>query len=255
MRLGDIFVGAILLCLLLAIASVFALPFAPADIGPIVIIIPLLFLIAVFGGMVLWIWMVVDLIKRPLKDKIVWALLLVFVSGIASFLYYALVYRKNVRDAEGGGSGTSSAVLVVLIIAVLGFILIVGAIVVGVLVFIVSSPLGPSVVCSSSDPAKIMIKASNLESYGSISDSLGTIKLQNLTGGDLSNISCVGSEAFASTVPGCPITVQSGMEINLIPNAGSAKTHTFGRIKMNYNDYSNQDKTVVITCSGPITIS
>ena len=53
-------------------------------------------------GVVFWIWMLIDVIKRQDKDfpsksdnqKLIWILVLVFTSYIGAAIYYFLVYRK-----------------------------------------------------------------------------------------------------------------------------------------------------------------
>jgi hypothetical protein len=163
----------------------------------------------------------------------------------------------NASQTGAQPSNNSNALIIIVVLVLAGFLLIVGVIVVGVLVFIVSSPGPPAeIVCMSSDPAKIMLKASDVPYlHLSPSSPLGTIKLQNLTGGDLTNISCTGSNAFAANVPGCPTTVKSGAEINLTPIAGSTGTHSLSKIEIKYTDAFGNSKTATIACSGPLNIS
>lgn len=140
-----------------------------------------------------------------------------------------------------------------------GWALIVIAIVVGVLVFIVSSPAG-NIVCNSSDPAKILVKASQISSTATAGSSIGTIKLTNLTGGDITNVLCFGDGGGFdnnATMTGCTSSVTSGAEITLLPNAGTASASAYGSstIAIGYTDYASLDRNATITCSGPITIS
>ncbi len=141
-----------------------------------------------------------------------------------------------------------------------GWALIVIAIVVGVLVFIVSSP-GGDVVCSSSDPAKINVKASQVN--GAPTDGLddfGTIILTNLTGGNISDVVVTSvSGAFTgndATDLGLDPGYTSGQEIKLMPDEDTDATdspHGVSTIVIGYTDYASLTRSVTITCSGPIT--
>jgi len=142
-----------------------------------------------------------------------------------------------------------------------GWALIVIAIVVGVLVFIVSSPAG-NVVCNSSDPSKILVKASQVNSSpATTATDFGTIKLVNLTGGNLTSVECQAiapTGAFAgntTAILGCPTFVGSGEEFEIQPDrpASLVDTHASSAVTMTYTDYAALDRTVTITCSGPIT--
>jgi hypothetical protein len=59
-----------------------------------------LFMVVLIGLLVLWVWMLIDLIKRPDTDftggmsKVVWIVLMIFFSYIAAAIYYFVVYRK-----------------------------------------------------------------------------------------------------------------------------------------------------------------
>ncbi|MDP2974508.1 MAG: hypothetical protein Q8N60_05645 [Candidatus Diapherotrites archaeon] len=121
----------------------------------------------------------------------------------------------------------------------------------------IGSALQAQIVCSSNDPAKIMLKAHNLSKSGTLVSSmpLGTIKLTNLTGGTLTGISCTGSNAFAENVPGCPSSVASGTDIDLTPIAGSIGSHSYSSIEINYTDAFGFNKSATISCGGEITIS
>jgi len=114
-----------------------------------------------------------------------------------------------------------------------------------------------NMVCNSSDPAKIIVKASSLESSGEkgSGESLGTIKITNLTGGDVSEVACSGSGAFAAFVPGCVDSAESGATLDLTPTPGSVGTHSSSSIDIAYTDYAGLSRTAAITCSGPIEIS
>ncbi len=142
-----------------------------------------------------------------------------------------------------------------------GWALIVIAIVVGVLVFIVSSPAG-DVVCSSSDPAKILMKASQMNPAPTAGlEDFGDIILVNLTGGDMSNVTCVTTAptgAFVTndnTTLECPSDVTSGMQFTLKPDEDDAVggVYSTSTVTINYDDYAGLARSAVITCSGPIT--
>ncbi len=121
----------------------------------------------------------------------------------------------------------------------------------------IGSALQAEIVCSSSEPTKIMFKAHNLSKSGTLVNSmpLGTIKLTNLTGGALTGISCTGSNAFAENVPGCPSSVAPGIDIDLTPIAGTIGSHSYSSIEINYTDAFGFNKSATISCSGEITIS
>jgi len=145
-----------------------------------------------------------------------------------------------------------------------GWALIVIAIVVGVLVFIVSSPAG-DVVCSSSSPNKVNVKASQITTPVATGDPTGTILLTNLTGGDMTGVVCFGDGVFGTaaadiqipTGDGCLASVTSGVEITLTPDASAAAgtTHTTSGIRMGYTDYAGLDRNATITCSGPVNVT
>jgi len=142
-----------------------------------------------------------------------------------------------------------------------GWALIVIAIVVGVLVFIVSSPAG-NVVCNSNDPAKIMVKASQIPgSFQSNATDIATIKITNLTGGNISSASCTATGAFLSPVAvadGCTTDLTSGGEWTFSLNARADTTGSpFGvsTILISYVDYATLSRTATITCSGPISVT
>lgn len=144
------------------------------------------------------------------------------------------------------------AVIVVVIVLIAGGLLF-------VVLFLFQGP-PPSIMCSSSDPAKILMKASQVDnSFELESVDVGTIILTNLTGGDISIVSCTGSGAFEEVLDssdGCTATVVSGKEIELKPDSGAnIGTFSSSTIKISYKDYADFSRTATITCSGQITVS
>jgi hypothetical protein len=149
-----------------------------------------------------------------------------------------------------------------------GWALIVIAIVVGVLVFIVVSPT-TEIKCNTSDPSKILVKAFQIKNTAAAGATIGTIRLTNITGGNMTMKSCWGTGAFAQTVPfGAPLSgtscnilntgldvVSSGIDFELKPNAfATAGTYATSGIGIRYSDYAGFNRDINITCSGPITI-
>jgi len=155
-----------------------------------------------------------------------------------------------------------------------GWALIVIAIVVGVLVFIVSSPAG-SVVCSSSDPNKIMLKGSQMTSSVVKNTKIGTIIMTNVTGGDMKNADIVvtnvtGAGAFAEGTSTSGTTWESGtVDVNATLTSGEEKkitawainpatgapVNSSSKILLTYTDYAGFNRSATLTCSGPITVT
>ena len=132
-----------------------------------------------------------------------------------------------------------------------GWALIVIAIVVGVLVFIVSSPAG-AIVCNSDDPAKVMVKASQVDS----STGDGTIIITNLTGGDMSSMTImVGSTgAFDFHDMNDTNSLTSGSQQSIsVTGKHDSTAYSTTTIELTYNDYASLSRTATLTCSGPIT--
>jgi uncharacterized protein (UPF0333 family) len=167
-----------------------------------------------------------------------------------------LIFEKNYRRESMNKRGQAALEYLM----TYGWALIVIAIVVGVLVFIVSSP-GGDVVCSSSDPAKINVKASQVD--GAPTDTqidFGTIILTNLTGGNMSDVNVTSvTGAFVGngiSELGLSSTYTSGQEITLSPDELTDSTnspHGVSTIVISYTDYASLTRSATITCSGPIT--
>jgi len=111
-------------------------------------------------------------------------------------------------------------------------------------------------VCNSSDPAKIMVKASDVaaESYVGNQEHVGRIIITNLTGGEISNVTCSGSNGFATSVANCPSTVSPGTDFELNPLPGQTGTYVTNAIEIKYKDSIGVQRSATITCSGPLEI-
>lgn len=114
---------------------------------------------------------------------------------------------------------------------------------------------GAAVVCNSSDPARILVKTQQFNCTGRNDSQLGTIRLVQITGSDISNVSCVGAGAFAESVPGCLDTIALGKDFELKPNAGKPGVYDKGTIAIEYTDSGGAERSAVITCQGAITVS
>jgi len=57
-----------------------------------------LFFLLIIGSLALWIWMLVDCIKRKFKkedEKIIWLLVIILVQVIGAIIYYFVIKRKD----------------------------------------------------------------------------------------------------------------------------------------------------------------
>ncbi len=127
-----------------------------------------------------------------------------------------------------------------------GWALILIAAVIGVLVFIVSSPVS-TVSFSSSNPTKIIIKS------GAIQDTTATAILQNITGGKI-KITAVSATGDSYTPP-CTINEQA-TNIN-IPAGGTmllecplSGEDPKGAVTINYTDFASLQRTAIIRIAG-----
>jgi len=89
-----------------------------ADFLPFFLVIPVIFFIAeciffilIFAALILWIFMLIDLIKRnddefgqPEKNnpKLLWLLLVILTSYIGGLIYYFAIYKKYPRKVANG---------------------------------------------------------------------------------------------------------------------------------------------------------
>ncbi len=65
---------------------------AAAGVG---IALILIFLVVGVAALAFWVWMLVDVIKRDMNNKVLWILLMVFLGVIGSIVYYFVVKRKG----------------------------------------------------------------------------------------------------------------------------------------------------------------
>jgi len=146
-----------------------------------------------------------------------------------------------------------------------GWALIVIAIVVGVLVFIVSSPAGPN--CSSSDPAKILLRSQSL-SQGNDGLPANAILLQNITGGDITITGASGDAGdtgftaagaslnaigIAGTGMSVDVTAGNNMNLTRVDYTTTGETIlTNATYTLTYTDAFDLARTVTITCNGTL---
>lgn len=58
--------------------------------------VPSLIVILYLAGAVFWIWMLVDMVRRPVKNKTMWAIILIFGQFIGAVIY-CFTGRKSVE--------------------------------------------------------------------------------------------------------------------------------------------------------------
>jgi len=130
-----------------------------------------------------------------------------------------------------------------------GWALILIATVIGVLVFIVSTPVS-EVVFSSSEPNKIMLKG------GTVSGTTVEIRLQNITGGNITVTDADAPESFGTcslndeSLPiSSPTTVlvTAGGPIDISCTDASDPS---GTVEITYDDFANLTRTVGIIAGG-----
>jgi hypothetical protein len=115
------------------------------------------------------------------------------------------------------------------------------------------------IVCSSSDPQYINVKASQIAEYANPNEAdIGTVIAYNFTDVDFKDVVCSGSGAFNPTITpsnGCSTSLAAGDEAVLKVNA-AAETDLYddGTIKISYIHPTEGQKIATITCRGPILI-
>ena len=154
-----------------------------------------------------------------------------------------------------------------------GWALIIIATIVGVLTFLVSSPTG-KVACTSSDPAKILLKSGNIIAGGTAATVARVINVQNATGGALSSVSVFGgtglfntgtAAAPASFMGGASSPIATDDNVSSVVSGGnlyifpaytaaivSGANLVPSSIIVGYKDQFNYDKYAVITCQGKV---
>ena len=120
-----------------------------------------------------------------------------------------------------------------------GWALILVVTVIGVLVFIVSTPVD-DVVFRSSDPTKLMLKGA------SVLAGAAQIKLQNITGGKITITALTSDNYLGLKINGQdpPLEIGAGGELLL------EGTGTTGTITLEYTDFAGIGRTATITGSG-----
>jgi len=131
-----------------------------------------------------------------------------------------------------------------------GWALVLISVVVAVLVFIVGSPAGDATF-SSSDPAKVMLKA------GAVTDSGAEIRLQNITGGSIEVTDSTLAGAFEGAIctlndeaiptGSSSVEVVAGGEMDI---SCSGMLEGTGTITLQYLDYASLQRQVDITAGG-----
>lgn len=189
-------------------------------------------------------------------------------ATIAGTIIWAVLFNKywaekNVEKKTESGKMTkqekalSNAGIITLFIFVLllacGVAIIWGTIV---------QPRNYNIVCMSSDPAKIMVKANNTPSttVANTAKDITTIKITNITGGTMTKVNCgmpfTGAFGDANADLGCASEIKSGVEFTVTPDAANtAGTYSTSSFIIFYNDYADFTKYAKITCSGPITVT
>jgi len=121
-----------------------------------------------------------------------------------------------------------------------GWALVLVAAVVGALVFVVGIPLTEDSF-SSSDPTKLMIKGSNIQ------NNVATIKLQNITGGEIVVQSVTGGDGYYDCEY-VPTAVNSGGELEL--NCGVEIGTTVGTVNVQYLDSVGLLQNILLSGGG-----
>jgi len=122
-----------------------------------------------------------------------------------------------------------------------GWALILIATVIGVLVFVVMTP-SSTVVFSSSNPTKIMLKG------GTITSSTAEIRLQNITGGNIEITSAGGCSVNREPDPSSnPVSVSAGNQIILECSAPGGEMPP---VIIEYTDYAGLEREVEIRAGG-----
>ncbi|HLD58044.1 MAG TPA: hypothetical protein VI977_00170 [archaeon] len=153
-----------------------------------------------------------------------------------------------------------------------GWALVIIVIVAGILFFIAVTPQA-GVICTSSDPVKIVLKTSNIGAGTAAATPAvpNSIDLQNGTGGSISNVGVVGADGSVFSATGEALcssgttvctadtnmaTVSGGAEMFLYPEYAATKVSgdpvVSATYTLRYLDQFNYPKIATITCSGKV---
>lgn len=64
----------------------------------------LLFLVLVFLGIIFWVVMIIDVVKRDFKnkeDRVMWTLIVIFCGIIGAGIYYFTIKKKDKKKKKG----------------------------------------------------------------------------------------------------------------------------------------------------------
>lgn len=138
-----------------------------------------------------------------------------------------------------------------------GWALIVIAIVVGVLVFIVTTPTDV-VTCSSGQPSKINVVSHNLGS-AAVGAKIGDIVITNVAGGQISSVDIDGDSLLfkdhddvdtGADYDGDGTDTMAVGNVTIPMFAFTAGDYSTGTISIGYNDPAGLAQTTSITCQG-----
>jgi len=71
-------------------------------LGVGLIILWIIFMLVGLALFVLWLWMLIDCVKRPFDKKTMWIVLIIILGWIGAIAYFFVVKRKKL--GEGGGT-------------------------------------------------------------------------------------------------------------------------------------------------------
>jgi sterol desaturase/sphingolipid hydroxylase (fatty acid hydroxylase superfamily) len=69
----------------------------PAWFWPTIIAIPVLVLV----GFIFWLWMLIDAIKKPIENKMLWILVVFFGNILGALIYFFVVKRAHGGNIPG----------------------------------------------------------------------------------------------------------------------------------------------------------
>ncbi len=71
-------------------------------IGVGLMILWIIFMLVGLALFVLWLWMLIDCVKRPFDKKTMWIVLIIILGWIGAIAYFFVVKRKKVGEGGGG---------------------------------------------------------------------------------------------------------------------------------------------------------